>query len=67
MHESFINITFAAKLNDMAEAQKSTKKYWGYFSVFLLLTILFLIFFNSWFWIWLPGLLTSLVMAMGKM
>jgi len=54
-------------MNDMAEAQESTKKYWVYFGVFLILTVLFLIFFNSWFWIWLPGLLTSLVMAMGKM
>lgn len=63
MHECFINITFAAKSNDMAEAQSSNKKYWGLFGIFLLLTIIWLIFFNSWFWIWLPPLLTCLVKA----
>jgi predicted RND superfamily exporter protein len=63
MQDWFIYITFAAKLNDMAEAQNSSKKYFGLFGIFLVLTIIWLIFFNSWFWIWLPPLLTCLVKA----
>jgi len=51
----------------MAQAQDRSKKYWLLFLISLVLTIIWLIFFNAWFWIWLPALLTSLVLAMDKM
>jgi hypothetical protein len=47
----------------MTTAEKDLKKYWVMFAVSLLLTIGFLIVLPEWFWVMLPPLLTSFVLA----
>ena len=44
-----------------------TRKYWLYFVIALVLTIIALMFFNQWFWVFLPFTLTFLVMALDYM
>lgn len=51
----------------VANNKPDTKKYWALFAVSLVLTILMLMFVNSWFWVMLPFLLTYLVQALDVM
>jgi len=51
----------------MAEATQSTKKYWIYFLISLVIMIAMLIWANSWFWVALPFVLTYLVQALDVM
>ena len=51
----------------MATETTSTGKYWLYFLISLVLTIIALMFFNQWFWVFLPFTLTFLVMALDYM
>lgn len=43
------------------------KKYWLYFFVFLVIFLLMLVFYNQWFWVAMPFMLTFLVLALGYM
>ena len=49
------------------DSKKDTRKYWLYFLVSLGLTFAGLMFFNQWFWVFLPFTLTFLVMALDYM
>ncbi len=51
----------------MPEASKDSKTYWIFFLISLAAFVLFLMFWSQWFWVILPFLLTSLVMAMNKL
>ena len=42
------------------EAQKSTKKFWIYFSVWFIILVALIIFKREFFWLALPGTLTYL-------
>lgn len=46
------------------EAQKSTKKYWIYFSVWLIILFALIIFKREFFWLALPGTLTYFAKGM---
>ncbi|NJB87812.1 4-hydroxybenzoate polyprenyltransferase [Lewinella marina] len=45
----------------------STKNYWIYFLISMVIFFLMLIFLNQWFWVAMPFMLTFLVMALGYM
>lgn len=51
----------------MSEARKSKGLYWMVALVSLVVTILLLMFANAWFWVGLPFLITSIVLAMDVM
>ena len=51
----------------MASTTADRRKFWLYFLVFALLTVIALMFFNQWFWVFLPFTLTFLVMALDYM
>jgi len=42
----------------------SKKNYWLYFGVSLIATLLMLVFWNEWFWVGLPFVLTAYVYAL---
>ncbi len=48
-------------------SKESTRKYWLYFLISLVIFLLMLIFMNQWFWVAMPFMLTFLVMALGYM
>lgn len=45
----------------------STRNYWIYFLISLVIFLLMLVFMNQWFWVSMPFMLTFLVMALGYM
>lgn len=51
----------------MSEARKSKGLYWMVALVSLVVIILLLMFANAWFWVGLPFLITSIVLAMDVM
>ena len=51
----------------MAETAKNTKIYWIYFLISVVATIFLLMFMSGWFWVTLPFLFTSLVLALDVM
>lgn len=51
----------------MANTEANTKLYWMAALVSLVFTVLLLMFANEWFWVGLPFLLTSLVLAFDRL
>jgi len=51
----------------MSAVAKNKRMYWMAFLVSTAICILFLCFWSAWFWVWLPFVLTSLVLAMDKL
>jgi len=47
----------------MTTSEKNLKKYWVMFGISLLLTVGFLVVRPEWFWVMLPPLFTSFVLA----
>lgn len=47
----------------MTTSEKDHKKYWVMFAISLLMTVGFLVFVPEWFWVMLPPLFTSFVLA----
>ena len=60
-------LTFVANYKKMAKSETNRGIYWIYALVSFVITVLLLIFANAWFWVGLPFLLTSLVLAFDKM
>jgi len=51
----------------MAKSETNRSIYWIYALISFIVTVLLLIFANAWFWVGLPFLLTSLVLAFDKL
>lgn len=60
-------LTFAVNNKKMAKSEINRGKYWVYALISFIVTVLLLIFANAWFWVGLPFLLTSLVLAFDKL
>ena len=63
MHENAI----FAKINCMTEAKKSTAKYWVSFVIWTAIMIGLIVFMRQYFWLALPGVLTSFAQGMDIM
>lgn len=51
----------------MGQDAAATRKYWTYFIVTTIITLVLLVVIPEWFWVTLPFPLTYLVMALDKM